>query len=119
MSTLETSIAVPFSVTEFGTIRIADSRVSLDSIVHHYKLGATAEEIAYSFPALYADIHLAIAYYLTHRTEVEEYLKEQESEGDAIEQQISSDPSQQPKMTELREEVFFCVGLLAKVQPTD
>jgi hypothetical protein len=41
MNRLETAIAVPLTVTDYGTIRIADSRVSPGSVVHHYKLGAT------------------------------------------------------------------------------
>jgi uncharacterized protein (DUF433 family) len=107
MTAPETTITVPFTLTEQGTIRIADSRVSLDSIVHHYKLGSTAEQIAYSFPSLsLADIHLAIAYYLTHRQEVEAYLRQQEVEGDALLQRIESDPKHQKRMTELRERLL-------------
>ena len=107
MTPLETTIEVPFTVTEYGTIRIADSRVSLDSVVHHYKPGATVEQIAYSFPSLsLADIHLAIAYYLTHREEVEAYLQQQEAEADALQQRIESDPKHQKRMTELRERIL-------------
>ena len=107
MNTLEATIAVPLMVTDYGTIRIADSRVSLDSVVHHYKLGATVEQIAYSFPSLgLADIHLAIAYYLTHRDEVEAYLRQQEAEADAVQHRIKSDPKFQKRMTELRERIL-------------
>jgi uncharacterized protein (DUF433 family) len=107
MNALETTIEVPFTVTEQGTIRIAKARVSLDSVVHHYKLGATAEQIAYSFPSLrLADIHLAIAYYLTHREEVEAYLSQQEAEADALLQPIESDPQRQRRMIELREHIL-------------
>ncbi|MCI0489932.1 MAG: DUF433 domain-containing protein [Blastocatellia bacterium] len=107
MSTLETTIDVPLTVTEYGSIRIKGSRVSLDSIIYNYKLGATAEHIAYSFPSLsLADIHLAIAYYLTHREEVEEYLRQQEAEEDAIRQQIESDPEYQKRKTEFRERIL-------------
>ena len=107
MTPLETTIEVPFTVTEQGTIRIADSRVSLDSVVHHYKLGATAEQIAYSFPSLsLPDIHLAIAYYLTHREEVEQYLRQQQVEADELLQRIESDPKHQKRMTQLRERIL-------------
>jgi hypothetical protein len=81
--------------------------VSLDSVVHHYKLGATAEQIAYSFPSLgLADIHLSIAYYLTHREEVEQYLRQQETEAEALKQKIESDPKHQKRMSELRERIL-------------
>jgi len=107
MAMLETVIPVPLTITEHGTIRIGHSRVSLDSVVHHYKLGATAEQIAYSFPSLsLADIHIAIAYYLTHREEIEEYMRRQEAEADEIQRMVESDPEHQRRMTELRERIL-------------
>ena len=45
MVSLEETISTPLVVTEEGTIRVKGSRVSLDSIIHHFKLGATAEQI--------------------------------------------------------------------------
>src|SRR2546430_12021553 len=49
MVALEETISMPFVVTEHGTIRIKGSRVSLDSIIHHFKLGATANCAELSF----------------------------------------------------------------------
>jgi len=104
---LETTISLPFEVTRYGTIRIVGSRVSLDSIIHHYKLGATAEEIAHKFPSLkLADIHLTIAYYLNNREEVEEYLRQQEIEANTLQQQIESNPKYQQSRAELRERIL-------------
>ena len=63
MPLLEPTQNVPLSVTEDGTIRIADTRVSLESVVHHYQQGATAEEIMLRFPVLrLADVHSCLAY---------------------------------------------------------
>lgn len=107
MMTLETTQTVPLMLTDDGTIRITGSRVSLDSIIHHYHLGATAEQIACKFQGLWlADIYAAIAYYLSHRAAVEEYLREQEAKGDALQQQLESDPSYQATMTDLRERLL-------------
>jgi uncharacterized protein (DUF433 family) len=106
MSNVETTMAVPLTITEFGTIRVGHSGVSLDSVVHHYKLGATAERIAESFPSLdLADIYAVIAYYLANRESVEEYLRRQEAEADALQQQMESDPSQQNATNQLRERI--------------
>ena len=91
MTTLETTQTLPLRLTEDGTIRIANSRVSLDSVVYHYKLGASAEQIAQKFPALdIADIYAAITYYLHHEEAVEEYLRQQEAKSDEVQQQIES-----------------------------
>jgi uncharacterized protein (DUF433 family) len=90
-------------LTEDGTIRIADSRVSLDSVVQHYKLGASAEQIAQKFPALdLADVYAAITYYLNHEKAIEEYLRQQEAKGDAVQKTIESDTQYQKKSAELR-----------------
>jgi uncharacterized protein (DUF433 family) len=103
MSTLEKTQAMPLHLTEDGTIRIADSRVSLDSVVHHYKLGASAEQIAQKFPALdLADVYAAITYFLNHEETVEEYLRQQEAEGDEVQEKIESDPLYQKTSAELR-----------------
>ena len=91
-------MTVPLTVTEFGTIRVGRSRVSLDSVVHHYKQGATPERIL-------ADIYAVIAYYLANRDSVEEYLSRQEAEADALQQRIESDPKQQEATNQLRERI--------------
>jgi uncharacterized protein (DUF433 family) len=103
MTTLENNQTLPLRLTEDGTIRIADSRVSLDTVVHHYKLGATAEQIAQKFPALdLADVYAAITYYLNHQETIEEYLRQQDARGDEVQKKIESDPQYQKKSAELR-----------------
>ena len=107
MAILEETQIVPLALTEGGTIRIKGSRVSLDSIVYHFKLGATAEQIAHKFPSLeLADIYAAITYYLNHREAVEEYLQQQEAEGDAIQERIEADPQYRTAMEGQRERLL-------------
>ena len=94
---------MPLVVTEHGTIRIKGSRVSLDSIVHHFKLGATAEQFVQSFPSLsLGEVYSTIAYYLSHRQDVEEYLQQQETDADALQAQLESNPNYQAEIAELR-----------------
>jgi uncharacterized protein (DUF433 family) len=65
MPGLEQTQEMPLVVSEDGTIRIAGTRVSLESVVHHYEQGASAEEIVLRFPVLrLADAHSCLAYYL-------------------------------------------------------
>jgi uncharacterized protein (DUF433 family) len=112
MVALEETIKVPFAVTEQGTIRIKGSRVSLDSIIHHFKLGATAEQIIQSFPSLsLGDIYASIAYYLTHRQEIEEYLQQQETEADTLQEQLVSNPEYQVEIAELRSRMMTQWGV--------
>src|SRR5262245_13233235 len=86
-----------------GSIRIAKSRVTLETIIITYKMGQTAEEIHYGFPTLaLADIHAAIAYYLRHRDEVEKYLKEVEEKGERLRKEIEA----KYPTTDLREKLL-------------
>jgi uncharacterized protein (DUF433 family) len=102
-----TNIVAPLSVTDDGTMRITGTRVSLDSIIHHFKLGATAEEIVCKFPSLrLADVYAVIAYYLNKREVVESYLHQQETDADAIQQQIESAPDYQATKAELRKRLL-------------
>jgi uncharacterized protein (DUF433 family) len=72
------SLPVPLAVDTSGVVRVADTRVTLDSIVTAYLNGASAEQIAEDFDALsLADIHTVIGYYLRHTDEVQRYLGEQ------------------------------------------
>ena len=103
----EQTISIPLAVTEQGTIRIKGSRVSLDSIVHHFKLGATAEQIVQSFPSLsLGDVYSCIAYYLTHRQEVETYLEQQKAAADNLQEQLESNPDYQAEIAELRSRIL-------------
>ena len=103
MATLETTITLPLTLTEDGTIRITGTRVSLDSVVHEYEQGATPEEIAVSFPSLrIEDIYAAITYYINHREQVEEYLRQQELDAKGIRLRIESAADYQGKMQDLR-----------------
>src|SRR5258708_7772536 len=107
MATLETTIVLPLTLTEDGTIRITGTRVSLDSVVHEYDQGATPEEIAVSFPSLrIEDIYATITYYLSHREQVEEYLRQQEADADAVRRRIESAPDYQQKMQGLRPQLL-------------
>jgi uncharacterized protein (DUF433 family) len=97
----------PFKATEHGSIRIGNSRVTLDSVINEYKLGATAEQIAYSFPSLQlSDIYLTVAYYLIHKNEIEAYLAEQEKEANELRQHIESSSEYQKTRGELRERIL-------------
>jgi uncharacterized protein (DUF433 family) len=53
--------------------RLVGSRISLESIVYAYWNGQTVESIGQSFPGLTLEqIHGALAFYLAHRSEVDE-----------------------------------------------
>lgn len=80
---------VPLRTDADGNVRVGGTRVTLDTVVHAYLSGETAEDIVDSFPTLeLADVYAVIAYYLRHRADVDAYLREQESKAAAIRRKI-------------------------------
>jgi uncharacterized protein (DUF433 family) len=74
MLTIETK-PVPLSI-ENDVVMVTGTRIPIDTIVHAYLRGDTAEEIAESYDTLkLAQIYAVIAYYLDHQEDVDTYLK--------------------------------------------
>ncbi len=72
-----------------GGYWITGSRASLDSIVYAFLRGSPPESIAHSFPLItLEDVYGAIAFYLAHQSEVDAYLRQGESEFEALRQKV-------------------------------
>lgn len=90
---LEVSQTLPLTQWADGTIRIVGTRVTLDVIIHQFKLGATAEQIHDSFPsASLQALYGAIYYYLAHTEAVDAYLREQHNVAADTRQWVESQP---------------------------
>ena len=84
---------IPLNQDQRGTIRVKGSRVTLDTIIGRMQVGDTPEEIHEGFPSVtLAQINTIIDWYLNNQVEADEYLQEQEAEGERIRQKIESDP---------------------------
>jgi uncharacterized protein (DUF433 family) len=106
MPGLEQTQEMPLVVSEDGTIRIAGTRVSLESVVHHYEQGASAEEIVLRFPVLrLADVHSCLAYYLNHQEQIQQYMTRQQQRADELRERIAADPAQQRGLAQVRERI--------------
>jgi uncharacterized protein (DUF433 family) len=91
MSLTITDLPVPIRVDEHGTARIGKTRVTLDTLVVEFEEGATPEQIVQDFDTLdLADVYAVMAFYLGHRPQVEEYLKEQDQKAQAVRQKIAA-----------------------------
>ena len=61
--------------------------MSLDSIVYAYRRGASPESIHRSFPSLTLEqIHGSLAFYLSHKLEIDQYLAQGEQEFEKLRQ---------------------------------
>src|SRR3954468_23778897 len=68
-----------------GKYRIAETRVSLDSVVYAFRRGASPESIQRSFPSLTLEqIYGAITFYLSHQEEIDQYLLDGEAEHEKL-----------------------------------
>ena len=90
MATLTiTPLASPLRIDDAGVVRIGATRVTLDTLVGSYRDGNTAEEIVQQYSSLsLADVRAAIAFYLTHVTEVEAYLLQRQKDAVDIRRQV-------------------------------
>src|SRR5690349_7794116 len=65
----------PLEMDEKGVIRVRGTRVSVDTVLHAFEEGATAEEIVQQYPSIgLANVYAVIGYYLRHRAEMQNYL---------------------------------------------
>jgi len=97
------AIAPPLRWDEAGGIRIGQSRVTLDSLLAAYSTGSTPEEIAVQYPVLHlAEIYATIAYYLTHRQQIETYLEQRHQHAQQRRQHLA----QNHNLTGLRERLL-------------
>ena len=91
---------IPLRVDEHGVIRVGHSQVLLDIVIREFNNGAEPEAIASGYPTLkLADVYGAIAYYLRHRSEVDQYLYTRRQEAEKLRQEIEA---KQPRRAELR-----------------
>ena len=83
------AIAPPLHWDEAGGIRIGQSRVTIDSLLASYHMGSTPEEIAVQYSVLnLEDIYATIAYYLTHRKQIDNYLEQRRQQAQKQRQQL-------------------------------
>ena len=72
---LEQSQPVPLAAGTDGIIRVAGTRVTLDTVAEAFAQGATAEEIVQQYPGLaLADVYSVLGHLLRNQAEVAEYL---------------------------------------------
>lgn len=86
-----TAIDVPLRIDGHGKIRVGDTRILLELVIHAFQQGESAEGIVDSYPTLkLADVYVVLAYYLTHRAEIDAYLRQADAAADRIQREIEA-----------------------------
>ena len=84
-----TTEPVPLATDATGVIRVAGTRVTLDTLVAAFDAGATPEQIAQDYPLQLDDIYAVITYYLRHGDDVRRYLSQRRQRVDAARREAS------------------------------
>ena len=83
---------------------VQSTRISLDSIVYRFLEGLSPESIVDCFPGLTLEqVYGAITYYLSHRGEIDTYLKAVDNEHEAFRQRVRSE---YPRLSRKLDEVI-------------
>jgi uncharacterized protein (DUF433 family) len=84
---------VPLRVDDTGTIRVANTRITLDVLLGFLLAGVTPEQMVSAdyYPAMaLADVHAILAYYYRHKAEIDEYLQRRREEADRLQAEIQA-----------------------------
>jgi uncharacterized protein (DUF433 family) len=78
---------LPLVADADGVVRVAKTRVTLDTVVAAFQDGLTAEEIAEQYPSLpLGQVYAVISYYLDHQVDVDAYLAARERRANEVRQ---------------------------------
>ena len=82
---------VPLRFDPHGAIRVGQTRILLDVVLHEFDSGATPEEIVDAYEGLeLADVYSVLGYCLRNRAAIDEYLRQREAEADALRRTIEA-----------------------------
>ncbi len=74
-----------------GKPRIAGRRITVQDIaVWHERLGVSADEIATDYEVTLSDVYAALAYYYSHREEIDASIREGEAFAEAMQARLPS-----------------------------
>jgi uncharacterized protein (DUF433 family) len=90
-------IEVPLRLDAQGAIRVGQTRVLLDVVLHEFDSGATPEEIVDCYEGLdLADVYAVLGYCLRNRPAINHYLQRREAEAEALRRTIEASQPSRP-----------------------
>ena len=79
--------APPLTADATGVLRVGQSRVTLDTIIGAFLDGTTAEGITEQYSSVsLGEVYSVIAYYLSHTSTIDAYLREREAHSALVRQ---------------------------------
>lgn len=99
------TMKIPLRTDEHGAIRVGETRVLLELVIHSYYMGETPEGIVDSYPTLTtSDVYAVIGYYLANRAEINAYVRQRDQQAEQLlhEMEARLTPEAQALRTRLR-----------------
>jgi uncharacterized protein (DUF433 family) len=97
------TLTVPLRTDELGKIRVGNSRVLLELVIHAYYAGETPESIVDSYPTLkLGDVYAVLSYYFEHPDEIDAYVQAQDVRADALMREVEANLSPQARALRAR-----------------
>lgn len=97
------TMTIPLRTDEHGAIRVGNTRVLLELVIHAYYAGETPEGIVDSYPTLStSDVYAVIAYYLSHREELDSYVRQRDKQAEQIVREIEANLSPEARALRTR-----------------
>jgi uncharacterized protein (DUF433 family) len=95
---------IPLREEASGALRVGGTRVLLELVIRAFEDGATPETIVQRYTTLrLPDVYAVIAYYLRHRSEIDEYLRRREQQAVEVSQRIAAT---QPDLGKIRQRLL-------------
>ena len=89
--------APPLRQDALGALRVGSSRVLVELVIRAFQDGASPETITQRYETLkLADVYAVISYYLSHKQEIEEYLRQREELADEVRRKIEAGQVSRP-----------------------
>ena len=90
MPTIE-PVTVPLREDPAGVLRIGHTAVLLEVVVQAFQSGATPETIVQSYDTLsLPDVYAVLAYCVTHREEIDEYMRRCDAEAADVRRRVEA-----------------------------
>jgi uncharacterized protein (DUF433 family) len=86
------ALTLPLRLDEGGTVRVGNSRISLDLVIEQYENGMSPDDMVRAYDTLsLADVHIVIGYYLGNRDEVRAYLRMRKEKAQSLQMKIEKE----------------------------
>jgi uncharacterized protein (DUF433 family) len=96
------TLSIPLREDPPGVLRVGQSRVLLELVIHAFQRGQTPESIVQSYDTLsLPDVYAVVSYYLANPGPIDEYLRISDAQAAAVRRKIEAAQPPRENLSEL------------------